>query len=141
MIQEGIYATLAADSGVSAIVAARIYPLMIPQTSYTETTKFPCIVYSIDSKSRQVRFDGTDTLVSASLSVECYATTYSQAQSLAAAVRSVLVDFSGVMTGGGSPQSQTPVQSIFVESEDDTLAAEPGVYIVMQDYTVWYDEA
>lgn len=141
MIQEGLYATLAADAGVSALVGVRIYPVNVPQSDYTDSTKFPCVVYKIDGKDRQVRFAGTDTLVSAGLSVDCYAKTYAEAQSLAEAVRGALVDFSGTMTGTGSPQSSNSVQAIFIESESDAIAPEPGLYVVMQDYLLWYDEA
>lgn len=140
MIQEGIYATLAADSAVSAIVGTGIHPSIIPQAS-EGTSRFPCVVYKIEGKERQRRFDGTDTLVSADLMVECYATTYSQVQSLAAAVRNALLDYSGTMTGSGSPTPSNSVQFIFIDSEGDAIAAEPGVHIVMQDYTIWYDEA
>lgn len=141
MIQEGLYAVLAANSGVSSLVSTRIYPVNVPQADYTDATKFPCVVYKIDGKQRQVRFAGTDSLVSANLSVDCYAKTYAQAQAVAAAVRSALVDYSGVMTGNGSPQSTNTVQSIFIDSESDAIAPEPGLYVVMQDYTLWYDEA
>lgn len=141
MIQEGLYATLAADAGVSALVGARVYPVNVPQSDYTDSTKFPCVVYNFDGKERQVRFSGTDTLVSARLSIDCYAKTYAQAQAVAEAVRGVLKDYSGTMVGNGSPQSSNRVQSIFIESESDAIAPEPGLYVVMQDYLVWYDEA
>jgi len=141
VIQEGIYATLSADAGVSAIVGTRIYPTLMPQTVYTESTKKPCIVYTLESRDRQIRFSGTDTLVSGSLSVECYAETFVGAENLAAAVRAALVDFSGTMTGTGSPQSSNDVKKLFIESEAESFALEPGLYVVIQDYTIWYDEA
>ena len=141
MIQEGLYATLAADAGVSAIVGTNIYPVLFPQTAYSDSSKLPCIVFKVDDRRRQVRFSGTDTLVECWLSVECYAKTYTAAQSLAVAVRSALVDYSGTMTSNDSPQTTNAVQSIFIESEDDAFAAEPGIYIVMQDFRIWYDEA
>ena len=141
MIQEGLYATLSGDAGVSAIVGTRIYPLVIPQTVYSEATKRPCIVYSFDSKGRQIRFSGTDTLVEGRFTIDCYATTYSEAQDLAEAVRGVLVDYSGTMTSGSSPQTTNDVKKLFIESERDLMDIEPGLYRVMQEYKIWYDEA
>ena len=141
MIHEGIYATLSGNAGVSAIVGTRIYPVVMPQTAYTESSKKPCIVYRFDSRLRQVRFSGTDTLVDGSLVIECYAVTRIEASELADAVRSALVDYNGTMTGTGSPVSSNRVQGIFLESENETFYPEPGVFIVTQDYRIWYDEA
>ena len=141
MIQEGLYTYLAADAGVSALVSSRIYPLVIPETVYTEATKKPCLVYSVDGKSRQVRYSGTDTLVAASVQIDCYARTYLASQQLAEAVRSAMVDYSGTWTGSSSPQTSNRVQSIFIQSEFDMLDPEPGLYRVSQQYTIWYDEA
>ena len=140
MIQEGLYATLAADAAVSALVGTRIYPLMIPQQVYTESTKQPCLVYTLDGRARQVRFAGTDTLVQGSLTVDCYARTYAAAQALADAVRALLEDYSGTMTGTGSPISTNVVKKIFIDNELELMDIEPGLYRVSQSYTIWYDE-
>ena len=140
MIQEGLYALLAADSAVSALVGPRIYPLVINAQDYTEATKQPCLVYSFDSKVRQVRYSGTDTLVQGFFTVDSYARTYAGAQALAAAVRDALIDYSGTMLGNGSPQSSNVVQKIYIESERDLMDPEPGLYRVMQQYTIWYDD-
>ena len=140
MIQEGLYATLAGDAAVSALVGTRIYPLMIPQQVYTESTKQPCIVYTLEGRSRQVRYSGTDTLVRGNLAIDCYARTYAAAQALADAVRALLEDYSGTMTGNGSPVSTNVVKKIFIDNELELVDVEPGLYRVGQSYTIWYDE-
>ena len=141
MIQESLYSKLAGAAGVTSLASTRIYPLVIPQTVYTEATKKPCIVYSVSSKSRQVRYSGTDTLVSGSFSIDCYATTYTAVQSLAAAVRAALVDQVGTWTDSDSPVGSVSVQAVFIENEFDLMDEEPGLYRVSQEYTIWYDEA
>lgn len=141
MLQEGLYAYLAAQAGITTLTSTRIYPLVIPERVYTEATRNPCLVYSVDAKARQVRYAGTDTLVDATVTVDCYATSYASAQALAAAVRAALVDYTGTWTGNGSPQSATSVKHVFIETERDMMDPEPGLYRVSQIYTVWYDEA
>ena len=141
MIQESLYSKLAGAAGVTAIVSTRIYPLVIPQTVYSEATKQPCIVYSVDGKVRQVRFSGTDTLVTGSFTVDSYARSYQAVQALAAAVRTALVDQSGTWTDSDSPQDSVSVQKVFIESEFDLMDEDPGLYRVSQQYTIWYDEA
>lgn len=141
MIQEALYSKLAGAAGVSALVASRIYPLVIPQTVYDEATKRPCIVYSTDGKARHIRFSGTDSLVAGRFTVDCYARTYSAVQQLAAAVRAALVDQRGTWTTSSSPQGSVSVQQVFIDNEFDLTDIEPGLYRVSQEYTIWYDEA
>lgn len=141
MIQEGLYAYLSQNAGVSALVSTRIYPIVIPEQAYADATRQPCIVYSFDGKERQVRFSGTDSLVAASVQIDCYARTYASAHAVALAVRTAMVDYSGIWTGTGSPQSSNDIKKVFIENEFDLMDIEPGLYRVSQTYTIWYDEA
>jgi hypothetical protein len=141
MISDSLYNYLSNNAGVSALVGTRIFPLVIPQQSYDEATKQPCLVYTMDTDQRQVRFAGSDTLVRGRLTVDCYATRYIQSQALAAAARSALIDFSGSMQAATSPLSSVSVQRIFLDNETSLTDENPGLYRVMQRYIVWYDES
>ena len=141
MISDSIFRHLSTDAGVSALVGTRVYPLVVPQQVYTEATKQPCLVYTIDTDNRMVRFSGSDSLTRGLLQVDCFARGYSQCQSLAVAVREALLDFSGAMQANTSPLSSVNVQRIFLDGETSLMDEEPGLYRMMQRYIVWYDES
>jgi hypothetical protein len=138
MISDSLYTYLSAQ--VSA-VTNRVYPLVIPQQVYSEATKQPCLVYTMDTDARHVRFSGTDSLVRGVLQVDSYARSYKAAQELADTVRNALLDFSGAMNASTSPLSSTRIQTIHLEGETNLMDEEPGLYRVLQRYVVWYDEA
>lgn len=140
MISDSLYNYLSTNAGVSAITA-RVYPMVIPQQAYSEATKQPCLVYSIDTDGRHVRFSGTDTLVKGRLTVDCYARTYAGAKALAAAARTALIDYSGSMAAATSPVTSVTIRRLFLEDgELELMDEEPGLYRVMQRYVIWYDE-
>jgi hypothetical protein len=140
VIQEALFARLSGHSGVSALTGTRIYPLVIPQQSYDEVTRQPCVVYQMNGRGRQVRFAGTGDLVAGSVQVDAYARTYAQAQALAAALRDALMDYSGVVILPGSPQRTVTIKKCFLDREFDLMDEEPGLYRVSQEYAVWHLE-
>ena len=140
MLSDGLYNFLKTNGGVSALVASRIYPLIIPQSVYSEASKQPCLVYSIDTDDRILHYDGSEKLVTGRLQIDCYARSYSASQNLAAAVRAALVDYSGSMVSNTSPATATAVQRVFLDGEVSLTDEEPGLYRVMQRYVIWYDE-
>ena len=137
MIQEGLYRTLTTTAGVAAIVSNRVYPLVIPERNHADASTYPCLVYTVEGKGRQVRFEGTDSLVRADVRIDSYARTYGDAQRTAAAVRATLVDYSGYMT---TADGTIKVKRIFIENEADLVDIEPGLFRVWQQFTIWYDE-
>jgi hypothetical protein len=141
VVSDSIYRHLSTDAGVSALVSTRVFPLVIPQQTYDEVTKQPCLVYTIDTDARHVRFAGSDSLVRGSLEVDCYARSYKQVQSLAAAVRDALLDLSGSIQADTSPITYTRIQTVHLDGETSLMDEEPGLYHVLQRYVVWYDEA
>jgi hypothetical protein len=138
VVSDSLYNYLSAQ--VSA-VTGRVYPLVIPQQTYDEVTKQPCLVYTMDTDRRHVRFSGSDTLVRGILQVDCYARSYQTVQDLAASVREALVDYSGAMAAATSPITSTNIQTIHLDGENSLMDEEPGLYRVLQRYVVWYDEA
>jgi hypothetical protein len=133
MISDSLSTYLKAQ--VSA-VANKVYPLVIPQQTYDEVTKQPCLVYTIDTDVRHVRFAGTDSLVRGILQVDCYARSYQTVQDVAASVRDALA-----RAANTSPLTSTTIKTIHLEGENNLTDEEPGLYRVLQRYVVWYDEA
>jgi capsular polysaccharide biosynthesis protein len=133
MIAESLHAYLSGHAGVSVLVGSRVFPLMIPQHVYNEATKQPCLVYQLIGTTRDLTFCAVDQLVSGSYQIDAYARKYKQANELARAVRAALIDFSGLM-------GDTHVRRIMLDTEQDLLDPEPGLYRVSQTYTIWYLE-
>jgi hypothetical protein len=140
MIDEALFTLLKTDSGVGALVAEasspiryRIFPLVIPQHESTDLTAYPCIVFTKVGATRGVTLSGTDTLVNATYQVDSYATTYQAAAQMADAVRTALVDYNG--TVGGHQIKTANIQNELAITDPD-----PGLYRLMQTYSIWYVE-
>ena len=137
MIETDLPAFLAGDAGIGALVVSgnlkRVFPLMIPQHTFKETTKLPCLVYRRVSTQRQPLFCRTDSLVQGSFQLDAYAPEYEKALQLAEALRKALIDFTGQM-------GATFVDRVFLEFEADFEDPEPGLYHISHTYTVWYLE-
>lgn len=140
MIENALYARLASYSAVSALVADavspttyRIYPLVIPQHVQGEAAQQPSIVYSKDSVERQVLFIGTNNVVRVSFQIDCYAVSHIAALTLAAAVRSALLDYAGVSAG-------VVIRASSLENEFSAVDPEPGLYRVVQSWSIWHEE-
>jgi hypothetical protein len=134
MISTALYSLLAADGTVAALVATRIYPLVIPQRAANEPSGLPCLVYSRVGVARQQKFCGTDDLVRSTFQIDCYAQTYGGADDLASATRGALVDFRGSVSG-------VEIKAAFLDSEYSVVEPEPGgLFRVIQRFVLWHDE-
>jgi hypothetical protein len=140
VISDSLHKRLSEDSGIAAIAGTRVFPIVIPQTVYTEATKLPCLVYTVDTNERQVTYDGTNELVEGAVEISCYSRSYKTAQSLAAAVRTCLLDFIGILQANTSPITSVRVSAIHLDGENNLMDEEPGLYRVLQRYVVWYVE-
>jgi len=130
MIEEGLFAHLSADAGVSSLAASRIFPLRVPQG---QSIGDGAVVYQRVGSTRGHTTCATDRLVQGSFQIDAYAKTYIKAISLARALRVALIDHTG-------PMGDTHVDRVFLETEFDTDDPEPGLYRVSATYTIWYLE-
>ena len=137
MIHEGLFAYLAADAGVLAYVdngnVVRIFRQVIPQKIPEGVPRVPCLVYERSGVERQVTYCGTSGLVRSTFSIDSYAVKSSIAHELAAAVRDALLDYRGVMGG-------IAVSFCSLENEFDLQDIEPGLYRVVQSWSIWHEE-
>lgn len=139
MIDESLFALLR-DSGVSSFVSEasspvryRIFPLVIPQHESGDLDQYPCVVLTKAGASRGVTLSGTDTLVNATYQIDSYAVTYKEAAQLADAVRVALMDFNGTV-------GDHEIKTANIDNEFAIEDPEPGLYRIMQTYSVWYVE-
>lgn len=85
-IGETIFSTLTADSGVTAIVSNRVYPVVIPQKG-----TLPAITYQRVSGRRENGISGAGELVAVRVQVDCWAESYSSVRALADAASAALI--------------------------------------------------
>jgi hypothetical protein len=122
-VETDIRARLVADGTVNGLVSSRIYPLKLPQKP-----TLPAITYSRISGIRSQLLGGSSTWGFGRIEINGWATSYVQAQSIAAAVRTSLNGFVGKLNSRPSV--------IRLENERDLYEDEDEIYRVIQDYLV-----
>ncbi len=97
-IEDAVFSILSTTSGVTALIgsgtAARIYPLVIPQTA-----ALPAMAYQCIDSPKEHAHDGPSHLARTRLQLSCVAASPSAARSLAAAIRQALDGYRGTVSG------------------------------------------
>lgn len=119
---------LLADASILATVGQRIYPIRLPQNP-----TLPAITYLKVSGLRHYKTNGPQNLSRPRVQIDCWATTYAAALSLAEDVRQALEGYSGAM-------GTKTVQGTFFENEQEFFEDEPLYYRHSRDYFVWFEE-
>lgn len=128
-MEEGIIAKLLATSGVTALVATRVYPGRRPQAS-----ALPAIDLARISGAPLYSNDGETGLESARVEINCWGSSYSSAKTVARAVKDALSAFFGTVGG---------VNFQYILLEDERDLSETGsnqadyLYRMSLDFTVW----
>lgn len=94
MIESALRALVLADSAVSALIGTRLYPQKLPQDP-----TYPAATYQRIDGPRLYDHGGATGLAEGRFQFDVWATTYSSAKAVAAAVRAALSGYSGT-TGG-----------------------------------------
>lgn len=111
-VETSLYSTLTGNSGVSALIATRLYPLVLPQKP-----TLPAATYQRIS-TRPVSTRSGNGLDFVRMQIDCYGATYANAKALAAAVVAAL-------TNTGQLQQM-------MDGFDDT----PEIYRVSVDFLI-----
>jgi len=129
-IEQGIYARLSGQSGVTNLVGTRIYPGVAPLNA-----AFPYLTYSKVSGIRIHAMESDPGLAHPRMRVSTWSTSYTQVKAIALQVRTALQDYSAT-TGG------IPFQRIFFENEYDLpeidLGSKKITHQLVQDYIAWH---
>lgn len=135
-IEASLYSELTSDGTISGLVSTRVYPLYAPQDA-----ALPYIVYQFISRVTHYSQSGSTGLKTPRVQIRSVAATYDGAQTLAAAVESVLSGFSGTMGGVGG----TSVGAGFLDNEFDDyearllpFEADLSAHEIVQDYIIWH---
>jgi hypothetical protein len=113
---------------IAELVKTRIYGL------YREpNAELPQLLVQRTSSTRQPLYCRTSRLISAEFQLDSYGLNGQDAWGLAAAVRTALEDFGGMM-------GASEVQRVFLTNEFPLVEPEPGDIRVTQLYNIWYVE-
>lgn len=121
--EESLVARLKATTGVTNLVAARIYPMQAPQTAV-----LPLVTYQRISTVRPGSLRGPVGLADPRIQVDCWAESYGTVKALADQVRHALDGYAG-----------SGVIALIL-GEHDLLDDEGRRHRVSQDYSVWVTE-
>jgi hypothetical protein len=108
MLLDGIIAVLNGNTGVTALVAGRIYKSVLPR-GYV----LPALAIHRYGGTQDYSYAGPIRLREDQIQVDCYADDAETAQQVAAAVRSALAGFTGALNDG------TVVQGCYLERDMD----------------------
>ena len=123
MIGKALYGKLSATSAVTALVSTRIFPDMA-----TQDATYPFIVYTNDATQPTDVKDSASPLDVVTMSVMIYSNSYSQAQDIAAAVRTALDRMTGTVQG-------VNVQSCRFEGQNSAqMEFDKHVFVIEQSY-------
>ena len=127
MIEAAIRSILINDATVKAITT-RCYPVALPQSP-----TYPLILYTKITGMRDHHLQGPSGHAHPRFQIEAWAKTYTEAKTLADAIREALDGYSGTAAG-------TKIGSCLIESERDDYQNEIDVHRVIQDYFTWHEE-
>lgn len=122
MKDEAIYSLLTNDAGVSALVSGRVYPLGLPQNAVQ-----PCVSYSVSEEAEDETFDGQGGVSQADILIDCWATTYDEAQAVAQAVKSALQNNTGLVAG-------VNIQRLILERSLSVIEDDVDLYRTTQSF-------
>ena len=127
MIEAAIRSILIADDTVKALTT-RVYPVALPQSP-----QYPLILYTKITGMRDHHLQGPSGHAHPRFQIEAWAKTYTEAKTLADAIREALDGYSGTAAG-------TKIGSCLIESEQDIYESEVEAFRVIMDFFVWHEE-
>ena len=128
MLEQGLFTLLQADPTLSALVAARIYPVLIPDGS-----PYPCLSYQVISGSADVAMDGSAEL-SRRIQFDGWGTSYADCKHIQKALHDLFDGFAGALSDG------TQVKGAFRGIELDLFENVSRTYRSVTEYLFDYVE-
>lgn len=125
---------LVSNTSVTAMVSARIYPLLAPKTA-----SLPFITWRRSGISREQSLAGPIGVPTVSVEMQSFAATYEDVRELADRVRLVLDGYGGTV-------NNVEVKNVSLENESDDFVQLAGgdlppVYQVTQTFNVLWQES
>lgn len=117
-IESDIFGTLALNSGISAIVGTRVYPVIAP-----ELTVPPFCVYTKVVTNPVNSLIGANPLTNPLFQIDIYARTHTQASSLGILLREAIL-------------AATPFSAVWRDTRDD-YEPDTKLFRVSLDFSIW----
>lgn len=129
MIETNLVELLRADATVTSLVAARIYPVLLPDES-----PLPAVTYQVIATTPLYALDERINLTRYRIQIDAWAAwpNYAQAKSLAEAIRVVLDGYSGSLPDGSR------IDSIIQIGGTDLFEPSGNVHRVMAEYIILF---
>ena len=127
-VETALYTILSSDAGVSALVGARIYPVVIPQD-----VSLPAVAYQRISAARVYSHDGPSCLARPRFQFSCTAESYGAARAVVNAVRTALDGYNDTANG-------VRIMAAFSQNEFDGFTDVDDLWTVYLDFFVWHVE-
>lgn len=131
MIEETLFGILANDPAINAIIAARVYPNIMPQKEAV-----PAITYQQISGELDYDADAQDLLKHPLFEITCWAGSYMQAKQIAMAVIAKL---------SGYKSDEQNIQAIFLKDEKDIYEKKDGNDLIARHgrkliFEIWHNQ-
>ena len=128
LIGEALFTRTTGYAGLTALIAARMYPVVAPQDATV-----PFVVYQEISNER-ISAMGVDTNIARPrFQFTSYGSDYEEARTVAKQVQLSLQRFSGVV-------ATVTIDDIFIETDLDDYDPETRLFSVVQDFEVIHRE-
>jgi hypothetical protein len=135
-IRAALRSYLLADSGIAAVVTARVFPLKMPQGETRAS-----IVFTRVSGLSGVTSSGAERVARPRIQIDCWASDPDAAASLADLVKERIEGFTGtVQWDENSPGNAVKIQGVFMDMEREDFDDVAKLYRVSRDYMVWFEE-
>ncbi|HUT68657.1 MAG TPA: DUF3168 domain-containing protein [Dehalococcoidales bacterium] len=131
LIEQALMTYLLAQSGITDLVSTRIHFVKAHQD-----IDAPYLVLFKVSGPREHSHDGSSELAHPRFQFSAFATKYSDAKAVIAAVQAALQGYSGIMGGAGGVY----VNGCFYEDENDFYETDTNLHHVSADYIFWHEE-
>lgn len=128
MIEDALYSHLSGHAGLTALVSARIYPMVLPQNP-----SYPAVTYKKISGPRETSKAGPSGTVRARMQIDCWAESYAAAKQVAKQVRLAMATFSGLI-------ADVTINKTTQQNDLDVYEPEDSVYHDSLDFIVRHKE-
>lgn len=128
-ISEALRTFLLSDSNIAAAVAARVYPVQLPQNTTLDSIRYAIISGNRSHASPQ----GAIGLSGPRVQIDAVSQGFDTAYSLAELIRKRIDGYRGLM-------GTVKVQGVFFDSERTDFEPEPKLHVFSRDFFIWFEE-
>lgn len=126
-MESALQKLITSSAGFTALASTRLYPVLLP-----DEAKLPAATYQTISAIPIYALEGRINLTQYRVQIEVFATTYTGAKGLAAAISDVIDAYSGVLADGSR------FDSVTLESYTDLYQSDARVYSVSTDWIIQF---